>query len=706
LPTRPPASLLCSQSWSSRLTLLTTLGPAADEPEALRSSHSVVRSVPGHTGCVNSLSWEEGGGGRLISAGDDTKRMIREAVIRDWGVELDEGQRLTKCVRRFGVPDGKGGKEVIPNHVVATKLSESNSRDLLVSYSGEAVYLFDTDGETYVPQPKSHRPRRTRVDSDPSSNVKRRRAENNEDLEEEEGWEGREFGEDRPDEMPSPGPLHTNPITATSESHPSAPNPNYDLDPEDSPAPSTSSSRSPSPIPRRRRPDYEPTVPLIAPSQRYAGHANDETVKDVNFAFAGESVVSGSDDGNWFVWEKEGGELKGVYRGDESVVNVLQPHPRLPFVALSGIDNTIKIFGPTTTQSLSSNLVSESETIIRRNKARLQHGHSAFSDQAGQALFNLIAARMPPDGRGGLRLSAHDVLLKPPEMFEQRANVGSPDGNFYCPVCVHVFRRILELHVLLFSRLEGYQEPVDARGWNQLVALNNFILCCLTFSLGLYITLVLSIDMFLDPSNGFKNPTAADRLTRIVHFLFRTAAVITIMDLACAIIRACDNTPSATNVDYVLSEVLSGLSCICVVYTLNARRFLRESDEGGEDDPSTWRGDARGAPQHPSLGPPSGSRRPSQAQTWLNWQKVRGEGLANNEEKDTNDGAFSGMLEAEAFQVFENLEPARLGPTPRFKNKASVDFDSYTIEIGTPPRSASTNSSFGESSVASSRTRF
>ncbi|KAN0059721.1 hypothetical protein ACQY0O_008293 [Thecaphora frezii] len=90
-------------------------------------------------------------------------------------------------------------------------------------------------------------------------------------------------------------------------------------------------------------------APLVSPRNYYRGHANVETVKDVNFCGRDDRyVVSGSDDGNWFLWDTESTELKGLWKGDSSVVNVLQPHPSLPVVAISGIDDTIKLFGPVT----------------------------------------------------------------------------------------------------------------------------------------------------------------------------------------------------------------------------------------------------------------------------------------------------------------------------------------------------------------------
>ena len=56
-----------------------------------------------------------------------------------------------------------------------------------------------------------------------------------------------------------------------------------------------------------------------------------------------ESVVSGSDDGNFFIWDKNNGKLQGIYEGDSSVVNIIERHPYFPLVAVSGIDTTVKV---------------------------------------------------------------------------------------------------------------------------------------------------------------------------------------------------------------------------------------------------------------------------------------------------------------------------------------------------------------------------
>lgn len=61
-----------------------------------------------------------------------------------------------------------------------------------------------------------------------------------------------------------------------------------------------------------------------------------------------EYVVSGSDDGNWFIWDKNTGDLVNILEGDGSIVNIIEGHPHLPVVATSGIDSSIKVCSPET----------------------------------------------------------------------------------------------------------------------------------------------------------------------------------------------------------------------------------------------------------------------------------------------------------------------------------------------------------------------
>ena len=63
-------------------------------------------------------------------------------------------------------------------------------------------------------------------------------------------------------------------------------------------------------------------VPMVLPRRIFTGHRNADTVKDCNFVgLRSDKVVSGSDDGNFFVWDKDTGRLEGIWEGDGEVVN-------------------------------------------------------------------------------------------------------------------------------------------------------------------------------------------------------------------------------------------------------------------------------------------------------------------------------------------------------------------------------------------------
>lgn len=83
-------------------------------------------------------------------------------------------------------------------------------------------------------------------------------------------------------------------------------------------------------------------------THRYSGHRNSATVKGVNyFGPKSEFVVSGSDCGHIYIWEHDTEAVIHFMPGDEGgVVNCLEPHPHMPVLATSGLDDDIKIWVP------------------------------------------------------------------------------------------------------------------------------------------------------------------------------------------------------------------------------------------------------------------------------------------------------------------------------------------------------------------------
>ena len=77
---------------------------------------------------------------------------------------------------------------------------------------------------------------------------------------------------------------------------------------------------------RRGKPKVvEGNVPCSSHLNVYRGHCNVQTVKDVNyFGLDDEYVVSGSDCGNFFIWDRKTSNLVNILSGDSDVVNVVQ----------------------------------------------------------------------------------------------------------------------------------------------------------------------------------------------------------------------------------------------------------------------------------------------------------------------------------------------------------------------------------------------
>lgn len=89
------------------------------------------------------------------------------------------------------------------------------------------------------------------------------------------------------------------------------------------------------------REKVEKDVPCYSHSRQYRGHCNVKTVKDANFfGLQDEYVVSGSDGGHLFIWDKKTSALVNILEGDNEVVNVVQG--MASHLALRGGVNLIK----------------------------------------------------------------------------------------------------------------------------------------------------------------------------------------------------------------------------------------------------------------------------------------------------------------------------------------------------------------------------
>lgn len=256
------------------------------------------------------------------------RRMLRKAAT-DWQISstASASNDLTTCVRRFGVPNPVEPWEgELTKHIVSAKLSPERPSDLLVSYSDDAMYLFDTDADTYTRPSKPMQPKEDEMwrggEMMEDDRDDQRQSEEEEDDDDDDaidaalGPSGKSDFDDRAD-MRHPAEFEDGVSGEYPELEEEAngageegeEEDNHDDDSEDGFDPYAPNAIAPA-----------SDVPMIAPTQKYEGHANSQTVKDCNW-LSGDLVVSGSDDGNWFAYDRNSGEVRGIFKGDSSVGN-------------------------------------------------------------------------------------------------------------------------------------------------------------------------------------------------------------------------------------------------------------------------------------------------------------------------------------------------------------------------------------------------
>nr|AJC99027.1 AGAP006357 [Anopheles coluzzii] len=154
----------------------------------------------------------------------------------------------------------------------------------------------------------------------------------------------------------------------------------------------------------------EAEAEMVIPTERFRGHCNVQTIKGVSFfGPRSEFVVSGSDCGYVYIWEKSSRRIVNWLRSNPGeVVNCLEPHPAFPILATSGVDNDIKVWVPKGLRDEQTAPVFEWNDLkryVRRNvHSRTQHRND-FSIRSASNL-----SRIFPAFAYGPRASLFDTL--------------------------------------------------------------------------------------------------------------------------------------------------------------------------------------------------------------------------------------------------------------------------------------------------------
>ncbi|XP_031554372.1 DDB1- and CUL4-associated factor 6-like [Actinia tenebrosa] len=120
----------------------------------------------------------------------------------------------------------------------------------------------------------------------------------------------------------------------------------------------------------------------------FRGHRNARTmIKEARF-WGDRFIMSGSDCGRIFIWDKDTTEIVMTLQGDRHVVNCVQPHPFDPILASSGIDYDIKLWAPTADTPLQIDGLDE---IIKRNEQMLEESRDTITVPASFMLRMLAS---------------------------------------------------------------------------------------------------------------------------------------------------------------------------------------------------------------------------------------------------------------------------------------------------------------------------
>ncbi|ETO22840.1 hypothetical protein RFI_14351 [Reticulomyxa filosa] len=87
-----------------------------------------------------------------------------------------------------------------------------------------------------------------------------------------------------------------------------------------------------------------------------------------------EYLCCGSDDGRCYIWERHAGKLLHTLSDvDSYLVNCVRPHPFFPILAMSGFDNTVKLWSP---NGIASNFFGTKNTDQSNLYQRIKRNHN------------------------------------------------------------------------------------------------------------------------------------------------------------------------------------------------------------------------------------------------------------------------------------------------------------------------------------------
>ncbi|XP_056639833.1 DDB1- and CUL4-associated factor 8-like [Diorhabda sublineata] len=168
---------------------------------------------------------------------------------------------------------------------------------------------------------------------------------------------------------------------------------------------------------------------------QYQGHRNGATIKGVNFfGPKSEYIVSGSDCGNIYFWDKNTEAIvQWLLADDHGVVNCLEPHPQVPYICTSGLDWDVKVWVPSC--EVDPEMKGLAETIKQNNKSRLNFmPHDINESQMLWMLWTHLRSttrvrRAFPNGRGNSAMHPSEPISDTSSSSSSSNSFMSEDGD-------------------------------------------------------------------------------------------------------------------------------------------------------------------------------------------------------------------------------------------------------------------------------------
>ncbi|KAH8273271.1 hypothetical protein KR018_001661 [Drosophila ironensis] len=121
----------------------------------------------------------------------------------------------------------------------------------------------------------------------------------------------------------------------------------------------------------------------------FSGHRNSRTVLKAACFWGDDFIMSGSDCGHIFVWKRQTGKVVKTLLADNRVVNRVQPHPSLPYLASSGIDYNVKLWAPIESEPQFNEV--ECTRLIKSNEIMLVETRDTITVPA-QIMIRILAS--------------------------------------------------------------------------------------------------------------------------------------------------------------------------------------------------------------------------------------------------------------------------------------------------------------------------